>query len=95
MKVVITGGLGFLGLRLARALLGKGTLAGASGGQEEIERIVLFDAVAAGAHPAGRDERVETVAGDIADGALAICCGACTGGWRASWRSCAPRWRTC
>lgn len=69
MKVVITGGLGFLGLRLARALRARGTLAGASGRQEEIERIVLFDSVAAGAQPAGLDERVDVVTGDIADAA--------------------------
>ena len=71
MKVVITGGLGFLGLRLARALLDKETLAGASGAQERIERIVLFDAAAADRPPAGLDDgRVALVAGDIADAPL-------------------------
>ncbi len=71
MKVVITGGLGFLGIRLAQALLDKGTLVGASGEQERIEQMVLFDAVVPDQRPAGLDdERVAIVAGDIADAAL-------------------------
>ena len=69
MKVVITGGLGFLGQRLARALLERETLTGASGGQETIERLVLFDAAVPERPPAGLDDgRVEMVAGDVADG---------------------------
>jgi nucleoside-diphosphate-sugar epimerase len=70
MKVVITGGLGFLGLRLARAILDKGSLVGASGDQEPIEQMVLFDAVVPDERPAGLDERVEIIGGDISDGAL-------------------------
>ena len=53
MKVVITGGLGFLGLRLARALLDRGTLTGASGEQEPIEELILFDAAVPEQAPAG------------------------------------------
>ena len=69
MKVVITGGLGFLGQRLARVLLDRGTLTGASGAQEAIDRMVLFDAVVPDRLPANLDdERVELVAGDVADG---------------------------
>ena len=69
MKVVITGGLGFLGQRLARALLERETLTGASGGQETIERLVLFDAAVPERPPAGLDdERVEMVAGNVSDG---------------------------
>jgi nucleoside-diphosphate-sugar epimerase len=60
MKVVITGGLGFLGVQLARALLERGSLAGG-----EIERIVLFDRP--GSAPGLDDGRVEVVAGDVAD----------------------------
>ena len=43
MKVVITGGTGFLGLRLARRILERGTLIGASGKAEGISEMVLFD----------------------------------------------------
>lgn len=70
MKVVITGGLGFLGLRLARTILDKGSLVGASGGQEPVEQMVLFDAVVPDERPPGLDERVEIIAGNIADAAL-------------------------
>src|SRR5690349_23271007 len=55
MNVVITGGAGFLGQRLARKLLARGTLSSASGGQEPIERLVLADVVPA---PDFGDERV-------------------------------------
>ena len=67
MKVVITGGTGFLGLRLARAILTRGTLTGASGAAEQVEEMILFDAVTPPERPEGLDERVEIVAGDIAD----------------------------
>ena len=69
MKVVITGGLGFLGQRLARTLLDRGTLTGASGEQERIDEVILFDAALPERPPAGLDdERVSLVAGDVADG---------------------------
>ena len=69
MKVVITGGLGFLGQRLARALLERETLTGASGEQERIDEMILFDAVVPDRAPAGlEDERVSLAAGDVADG---------------------------
>jgi nucleoside-diphosphate-sugar epimerase len=67
MKVVITGGSGFLGQRLARALLDRGTLAGPDGHQRAVGEIVLLDIVA----PAKfEDPRVRTVTGDIASMAL-------------------------
>jgi len=62
VKVLITGGGGFIGSRLARALLARGELAG-----ERITRLVLLDA-AYGWQPS--DGRVELILGDIADPAL-------------------------
>jgi len=63
MNVVITGGQGFLGRRLAATLLRKGTLRGPGGTEEAIERITLVDSAAAAAAP--DDPRVTSVAGDI------------------------------
>ena len=64
MYVVITGGAGFLGQRLARKLLERGTLADAGGTQRRIETIVLLDVVAATGFD---DPRIEPIAADIAD----------------------------
>ncbi len=67
MKVVITGGGGFLGLRLARALLARGALTGPDGAQREITRLALLDTAFPTELP--RDARLEAVSGDLADGA--------------------------
>lgn len=67
MKVVVTGGTGFVGLTLARSLLAKGSLVGASGNPEPIEELVLFDGVLPQERPHGLDERAVLVQGDIAD----------------------------
>lgn len=67
MKVVITGGLGFLGRRLADAILARGTLTGPSGAEEAVDAVVLFDAVAPDQRPVGLDPRIAIVTGDIAD----------------------------
>jgi nucleoside-diphosphate-sugar epimerase len=67
MKVVITGGAGFLGRRLAQALLERGTLDGPDGQPRAIGEIVLLDVV----EPARfEDRRVRTVTGDIANKSL-------------------------
>lgn len=63
MKVVITGGGGFIGRRLVEAILAKGTLATADG-QQEVREIVLFDQVAA-PDALLADRRVRSVTGDI------------------------------
>src|SRR4051812_37308632 len=62
MKVIITGGGGFLGSQLCQKLLERGALAGPSGEQEEIREIVLLDAVF---HRPASDPRVRQVTGDI------------------------------
>ena len=67
MKVVITGGAGFIGLNLARRRVVKGALTGLSGETEEIDGIVLFDAVTPEARPPGLDGRVDIVTGDVSD----------------------------
>ena len=67
MKVVITGGTGFLGLRLARAILDRGTLCGASGAPEPVDEMILFDAATPAERPEGLDARAEIVSGDISD----------------------------
>jgi D-erythronate 2-dehydrogenase len=56
MRIVITGGCGFLGRRLALCLLERGN----------VEELVLFDNVAP-ALPLPEDKRVRLVTGDIAD----------------------------
>ncbi|MDT7609893.1 MAG: D-erythronate 2-dehydrogenase, partial [Pseudonocardiales bacterium] len=67
MKVLITGGLGFVGLNLARALLERGTLIGISGAPEPIDAMTLFDVAAPEHRPDGLDDRVSIVTGDISD----------------------------
>jgi nucleoside-diphosphate-sugar epimerase len=67
MRIVITGGAGFLGLRLARALLARGMLTDARGAEQPIREIVLLDIAAA---PDLGDARVRSIAGDLADAAV-------------------------
>ncbi len=67
MKVVITGGAGFLGRRLAIRLLEKGTLAGPDGSPLPIDQLILLDVVAAGGLS---DPRLRAIQGDIADPVL-------------------------
>ncbi|MBE9557441.1 MAG: NAD-dependent epimerase/dehydratase family protein [Proteobacteria bacterium] len=67
MKIVITGGAGFIGLNLARAIIRRGTLTGPSGQQEEVDNILLFDQAVPDCLPDGLDERVTMRAGDISD----------------------------
>ena len=57
MKIVITGGCGFLGVGVARKLMDR----------PEIDSLVLFDAHVPDALPTGLDDRVTMVEGDISD----------------------------
>ena len=64
MRIVITGGAGFLGNRLARAILARGRLTDARGAVRPVREIVLVDVAA----PASlTDPRVRVVNGDVAD----------------------------
>jgi nucleoside-diphosphate-sugar epimerase len=68
MKVLITGGTGFLGSQLAKRILALGSLTGRSGKQEPIDEMVLFDvALPATPIPGLEDKRIKIKAGDIAD----------------------------
>lgn len=63
MKILITGAGGFVGYRLAQALLKKGTLTNREGKQAPISQIVLFDM----AFPENVDARFKCVKGDLTD----------------------------
>jgi nucleoside-diphosphate-sugar epimerase len=67
MKVLITGGAGFLGRRLAGQLLQRGSLIGSDGKQQRIECLTLLDIVPAAGFS---DPRVQVVSGDISDPGL-------------------------
>ena len=64
MKVLITGGAGFLGQRLARELLARGSLKDAKGAPQALTQLVLLDVVQANDFG---DSRVRTEVGDIAE----------------------------
>ena len=67
MRVVVTGGAGFLGSRLAQALLARGTLTDASGQARSVDRVVLADVAA----PASDgDPRVQAMQGSLDDPAF-------------------------
>lgn len=64
MNIVITGGAGFLGVRLARELLKKQTLALAGGMPQAISRLTLVDRAAPPANLVA-DSRVRVLEGDL------------------------------
>lgn len=66
MKVVITGGTGFIGKKLAQRLLARGSLIGPDGTDTAIDELVLFD-VAEPVPSLRPDNRLRVVTGDIAD----------------------------
>jgi nucleoside-diphosphate-sugar epimerase len=67
MKVLITGGAGFLGRRLAEQLLRRGALTGADGQSRPITQLVLLDVAPAAGFS---DPRVHVITGDISDPGL-------------------------
>jgi nucleoside-diphosphate-sugar epimerase len=68
MQVVITGGAGMLGKKLANQLLRRGTLAGPDGKQRTIDKLILMDVAEVPDLP--KDKRVSFVAGQVYDPAL-------------------------
>jgi len=66
VNVVITGGAGFLGSRLARELLAAGSLAVAGGDARPLSRVTLIDQAAVPPDLAA-DERVTAVRGDLGE----------------------------
>ncbi len=67
MKVVITGGTGFIGRKLAARLLARGSIVGADGKDTDIDELVLFDVAAPNPPLPRSDNRLKVVTGDIAD----------------------------
>ncbi|HEX4523152.1 MAG TPA: NAD-dependent epimerase/dehydratase family protein, partial [Casimicrobiaceae bacterium] len=66
MRIVITGGAGFLGTRLAQKLLARGSLVDTAGKPRPLRQLVLLDVAAASV----ADPRVTAIAGDLADPAV-------------------------
>jgi nucleoside-diphosphate-sugar epimerase len=79
MKILITGGGGFLGQRVARELLAHGVRTGPGGAPVAVEAITLFDIAQP---PDGlKDPRVKFVQGEVSDrAAVAAALGRDTGG---------------
>jgi nucleoside-diphosphate-sugar epimerase len=70
MKVVITGGTGFIGRRLAAALIERGRLTGSDGADADIDELVLFDQTVPDDPAALMEVPVGTatiISGDVAD----------------------------
>jgi len=65
-QVVVTGGAGFLGSRLARELLAAGSLEVAGGGARPLTRVALVDRAPVAADLAA-DERVAVIRGDLGE----------------------------
>lgn len=66
MRVVVTGGSGFLGAQVAQAILRAGTLSDAAGKVREVSSVTVAD-LRAPAQAWARDPRVRIATGDLAD----------------------------
>ncbi len=66
MRIVVTGAAGFLGSRLARALLARATLTNARGEAGAVTELVLLDVIAGNLS----DPRVTVITGDVANPAV-------------------------
>ncbi len=67
MRVLVTGGAGFLARALAQAILDRETLVGPSGGHETIDELVLLDVDCRRGLPDDIDARVRVVDGAVSD----------------------------
>jgi D-erythronate 2-dehydrogenase len=67
MRVVITGGAGFLGKMLAAKILERGAVKDATGALRAISEVVLVDLAPAAGETWLNDPRIKQVAGDISD----------------------------
>ncbi len=70
MKVIVTGGTGFIGRRIVTALLARKRMTGPGDESVPIDRVVAFD-VAAPEPALSADPRLDVVTGDISDPATA------------------------
>ena len=69
MRILITGGAGMIGKKLAQALLERGYLTGADGSKNEIDKVVVFDMMAP--EPSLPDDsRLEIVTENITEAGL-------------------------
>lgn len=71
MRIVMTGGAGFIGRRLAQRLLRDGRVTRADGTHAPLEKLTLFD-VKTVDDAVARDARVEEIVGDIRDFATVL-----------------------
>lgn len=67
MRVVITGGMGFVGRKLAARLLREGAVNGSDGARKEITELVLFDNAPPNPPLGIDDRRLRVITGDLAD----------------------------